>query len=295
MAETLISLAATLGTYWLYTAIALKWRGFRLGPVTRIKSVRTKSRIDAWLSQAGLANVDKKQFAMVTGAIAVMAGLLAYAMFGGLLVSAVVAGFAASLPPGIFQSRRSTRRQRAQEAWPYMIEEMRIQTSSLGRSIPQALFEVGARCPKELRSAFDAAEREWRLTTDLERTLRVLKDELADPTADAACETLLVAHEVGGGDLDRRLGALAEDRRIDVQGRKDARSRLAGARFARLFVLFVPGGMALAGMSIGNGRAAYQTSIGQSVVLLAICLMIVCWVWAGRVMRIPQPKRVLDL
>jgi tight adherence protein B len=175
-----------------------------------------------------------------------------------------------------------------------MIEEIRVQTSSLGRSIPQALFDVGRRGPTELRPAFDAAHREWLLTTDLPRTFRVLKDLLADPTADMTCETLLVAHELGGTDLDRRLRALAEDRVQDVQGRKDSTSRQAGARFARLFVLLVPAGMALAGMSIGHGRAAYRTSSGQLVVLVALTLVIGCWTWAGQIMRLPDQQRVFQ-
>ena len=149
------------------------------------------------------------------------------------------------------------------DAWPRLLEELRILTSSLGRSIPQALFEVGRRAPDELRPAFVAAHREWLLSTDFARTLQVLKAQLADPTADAVCETLLVAHEVGGTDLDRRLEALIDDRIQDTQGRKDARARQAGARFARRFVLIVPAGMALAGMSVGTGRAAYQTPTGQ--------------------------------
>src|SRR3712207_8297667 len=45
---------------------------------------------------------------------------------------------------------------------------------------------------------------------------------------------------LGGADLEGRLTALAEDRIADVQGRKDAASKQAGARFARWFVLVVP-------------------------------------------------------
>ncbi len=173
-----------------------------------------------------------------------------------------------------------------------MIEEIRVQTASLGRSIPQALFEVGGRGPEELRPSFAAAQREWLLATDLGRTFAVLKRRLGDPTADATCKTLLIAHELGGADLDRRLEALAADRRQEVQGRKDARSRQAGARFARVFVLLVPSGMALAGSSIGNGRGAYRSSTGQVVVLVALALVFACWAWAGRVVRLPEPERV---
>ena len=167
-------------------------------------------------------------------------------------------------------------------------------TSSLGRSVPQAVMDVGRRAPIELRPAFRAAEREWLLSTDFARTVDVLKRSLADPTADAACETLLVAHEVGGTDLDRRLEALIDDRIQDTQGRKDARAKQAGARFARRFVLIVPAGMALAGMSVGTGRAAYQTATGQALVVAAIAMVIGCWVWAGRIMVVPEEQRVFD-
>lgn len=290
----MLALITALGVHWAYTALSLGWKGFGLGSKTKIPVVNPRVTVQTWLTQAGLNQVNYKEFVSVIVVLFLGTGLATYALFGGLIVAIVVACFAASFPVAGYQKRRSARRRKAQDAWPRMIEEMRVQTSSLGRSIPQALFEVGRRGPEELRPGFDAAHREWLLTTDLARTLKVLKDGLADPTADAACETLLVAHELGGSDLDRRLEALAQDRRQDVQGRRDSQSRQAGARFARLFVLFVPAGMALAGMSIGSGREAYRSSIGQVVVLVAVMLMIGCWVWAGRIMRLPEPKRVFD-
>jgi tight adherence protein B len=173
-----------------------------------------------------------------------------------------------------------------------MLEELRLLTGSVGRSIPQALFEVGRRSPEELRPSFAVAEREWLLTMDFERTTNVLKAHLADPTADVVCETLVVAHEVGGGGLDRRLAELVEDRILDSQGRKDAASKQAGVRFARRFVLLVPLGMALAGLSIGTGRAAYETTSGQLAVVLGIGAVIACWAWSGRLMRVPGEPRV---
>ena len=233
-----------------------------------------------------------RELAAATAAMFAIGSTLAFAVFGGPAPAVAIGGFAASLPAAAYRARLADRRRRGQEAWPRMIEEIRVQTGSLGRSIPQALFDVGRRGPAEMRPAFEAAHREWLLTTDLARTFAVLKDLLADPTADMACETLLVAHEIGGADLDRRLEALAADRRQDVQGRKDARARQAGARFARLFVLAVPAGMALAGMSIGNGRAAYQSGPGQAAVLAALVMVLGCWTWAGRVMRLPPPERV---
>jgi tight adherence protein B len=130
------------------------------------------------------------------------------------------------------------------------------------------------------------------MSTDFGRTLDVLRAKLSDATADAVCETLLIAHEVGGTDVDRRLRALIEDRIADLEGRKDARSEQAAARFARSFVLVVPLGMATVGLTIGNGREAYRDPLGQIGVLIALSLIAVCWLWASRMLKLPTEDRV---
>lgn len=292
MTAVVLPLMAALGVYYLFTATALGWRGLALAPGAGPR--RRRPLLREWMVQAGLAEVRLRDFAAVTVLLGALGTASTYVLFGAIAPSVAVGAGAAAAPAASYRVRRATRRSRAQDAWPRMIEEIRIHTVSLGRSIPQALFEVGRRAPEEMRAAFDAAHREWLMSTDFERTLTVLKDGLADPTADATCETLLVAHTVGGSDLDRRLEALAEDRIQDTQGRKDARAKQAGARFARRFVIFAPFGMALAGMSVGNGRDAYRTPTGQALTLLAVLLVIACWAWAGRILRLPEEERVFD-
>lgn len=287
-----LAISAAAGTFLVYTAFAYGQRELRVRARTGVGARRARRR--DWLVHAGLADVPLREVAGVVVALAVLGGLAAFAVFGGVIPAIATALFAGSFPLASYRARRNSRRAAAMDAWPRLLEELRILTSSLGRSIPQSLFDVGRRAPPELRPAFRAAEREWLLSTDFARTIRVLKAALADPTADAACETLLVAHEVGGTDLDRRLEALIDDRIQDTQGRKDARAKQAGARFARRFVLIVPAGMALAGMSVGTGRAAYQTPMGQALVVVALAIVIVCWVWAGRIMVVPEEQRVFD-
>lgn len=288
-----VAFLVAVGVFYLYTSLAFGWRGMTLGPTTSAKGLQRRQRnLDQWLTQAGLVDIDKREFVAVEAVIATLGGLLGYAMFGGLVAPIVLGVFAASFPLAAFRARREARIRRAQDAWPRMIEELRILTSSLGRSIPEALFDVGRRGPAELQPAFAAAHRDWLISTDFERAISVLKDRLADPTADATCETLLVAHELGGNDLDRRLVALAEDRMADVQGRKDAAAKQAGVKFARRFVLIVPFGMAVAGASVGNGRDAYSTPLGGLIVIIGVGLVIGCWVWAGRIMKLPTEDRV---
>jgi tight adherence protein B len=293
MTGLLVALSASAGTYYLYTALVLGWRGLRLGPASAIRPARPQRRASDWLVQAGIGDVSVREFALVTAGLAVIGAIGGVALFGGVVPALVLALCLGAAPLASYRVRRQQLRATAQEAWPRLIEEIRIRTSGLGRSVPQALFEAGERVPRDIFGpAFAAAQREWVLSTDFERTVAVLKDGLADPTADAACETLLVAHEVGGSDLDRRLEALIEDRVVDVQGRKDARSKQAGVRFARRFVLLVPLGMALVGMSVGNGRAAYATPWGQALVVIGIASVMVCWIWAGRLLKLPEEQRV---
>jgi tight adherence protein B len=280
--------------------VALVLEGTR-GTTSTIDTARVALTVNTWRDELsrvpaklGVDDVPAREFFAVVVVLGLVGGALGWAVFAGLLPAIAIAGFGASFPVASARVRAQSRRARALEAWPRLIEELRIHTGSLGRSIPQALFEVGLRGPDELRPAFETAQREWLLSTDFTRTVAVLKARLSDATTDAVCETLLVAHELGGSEIDRRLEALAEDRRLDAQGRKDARSRQAGARFARRFVLFVPLGMAMAGMSVGDGRAAYGTATGQVLVLVGIAVVVVCWVWASRIMRLPAEERVFD-
>ena len=290
----IVSLAAAYGVFLLYTSLAYGWTGVGFGPRPFTSRRRRRYSVREWMAQAGLGDVRPSEFATAMAVFALVGGLVSFTLFGGVLPAAAAAAFSASFPVASYRARRARRRAEAREAWPRMIEEMRLLTGSLGRSIPQALFEVGRRGPEEMRPAFASAQREWMISTDFGRTISVLKLALADPTADATCETLLVAHEVGGSDLDRRLAALVEDRIQDLQGRKDARAKQAGVRFARRFVLLVPLGMALAGLSIGNGRAAYERPTGQLGVAFGLAMIAVCWVWAGQLLKLPDEQRVFD-
>jgi tight adherence protein B len=286
----LLALAAAYGVHLLYSAVALDWDG--LGPGPSLGPSRFSERARTARTELGLDTVRPADLAGAAAALAAVGGVLAFAIFGGVLPPLAGALFAASFPVAAARSRRRRQRDAAREAWPRLLEELRIQTTALGRSVPQALFEVGTSAPAELRPAFEAARREWLLSTDFERAVAVLKARLADPTADAVGETLLVAHALGGTQVDRCLAALADDRLLDLQGRKDADARQAGARFARRFVLVVPLGMAALGLGVGEGRAAYGTPAGQLLVVAGLVLLAACWWWSGRLMRLPSDERV---
>lgn len=286
----LAALLASIGGYLIFTSVALGWDG--RGPRYSRRARIGREPVRVWMVQAGLGEVGVGEFMAAVGVLFLVGAVGAYLLFGGEVPALVAGCFAATYPVSSYRARRRARMSAAAEAWPRLLEELRLRAGSLGRSIPQALFEAGRRAPLEWRSAFSAAEREWLLTTDFVRTTTLLKDRLADPTVDAVCETLVVAHEIGGSDLDSKLADLIEERVLDLQGRKDAASRQAGVRFARRFVLLVPLGMAVAGLTIGTGRAAYESTGGQIAVAAGLLAMVACWAWSGRLMRLPEEPRV---
>lgn len=285
-----LGLLAALGTHLLVTSLLLGWRGLAIAPGLGVR--RRRRTVRDLLVQAGLGDARPAELLAVEVVLFAVAAALAHALYGGWIAALAAGLVGAAVPVGSARARRRRRAELARDLWPRLLEEIRLRTVTLGRPIPQALLEVGLAGPPELRDAFAAAQREWLISTDLERAVRVLKAQLADPTADAVCETLLVAHEVGGTDLDGRLRALIEDRVLDLQGRKDARARQAGVRFARSFVVVVPVGMALVGLGIGDGRAAYASATGQALVLVAFAMMGVCWAWAARLLALPTEQRV---
>jgi tight adherence protein B len=293
MTATLLAVLAAYGVHLAFTALTFGWTGVAPGPPA-VRDGRRRRRLDDWLVHAGLDGRSPAELAGVVVLLAAVGAALAWAVFGGVLAPIAGAAFAATFPVAGARARRERRRQEGREAWPRLIEEIRIKTATLGRSIPLALLDVGAHAPPAMRPAFDAARREWLLSTDFERTVAVLTAGLADATADTVGETLLVAHAIGGSEVDRCLTALVDDRIRDVQGRKDAVARQAGARFARRFVLVVPLGMAMIGLSVGEGRAAYGTSPGQALVLVGLAVIAGCWWWAGAIMRLPDEQRVFD-
>lgn len=285
------TLAAT-GAWLIYSSLV---RTRRSPPGQRpSRSRRSRRSAAAWLNSAGLVGVSVSEFGVAVAAVALAGGGLAWLLFGGIVPAVFSAAFAGTFPVAGYRRRRHARAEAALDEWPRLLEEVRLRTGSLGRSIPQALFEAGRSAPEQWRPAFDRAEREWLLTVDFARTVAILKQRLGDPTADAVAETLLVAHEIGGTDLDSKLADLIEDRTADLQNRRDAASRLAGVRFARRFVLLVPLGMAVAGLTIGSGRQAYASAGGQLAVVAGLLAVALCWWWSGRLMRLPQSPRVFS-
>ena len=258
-------------------------------PARRVR----RTRFLDWMRQSGVEGVSSTEFLTVESVVFTLTSSMIWFLFGA-IVPAIAAGIGAlAAPLAIYRNRRARLLEQARDAWPTLIEELRLQVGTLGRSVPAALLDVGRRSATEpMRAAFEAANREWLLSTDFARVVAMLQERLADPTADTVLETLLVANEIGGTDIDRRLARLLADRQIDLRHRHEAASRQSGVRFARWFVLIVPFTMALVGLGIGDGKAAYQEPTGQVVGGMAVAMVGLCWWWSAAILKLPAEPRI---
>ena len=152
MTELVLSLVAGLGVFYLYSAYAFGWRQLALAPHGPRDSRRHARQLDDWLAQAGLEDINVGQFVAVSAGLFAMGGAVAFSMFGGVVPALLAAAAAASIPAAAYRVRRRKRRDRAHEAWPRMIEEMRVLTGAAGRSIPQA-WTAAHRRKSAVRSA----------------------------------------------------------------------------------------------------------------------------------------------
>jgi tight adherence protein B len=138
-AAIVLALLAAFGVYLLYTSWAFGWRG--LGTSAAPGTKRRRIDLDEWLVQAGLEKVRPVEFLAVTAVLFVLGFVGGLAVFAG-PVAATVIGAGAVIPIASARGRRRRRRELARDAWPRMLEEIRLQDGD-----PRASHPAGApRC-----------------------------------------------------------------------------------------------------------------------------------------------------
>ncbi|MEX2533319.1 MAG: hypothetical protein WD360_05095 [Nitriliruptoraceae bacterium] len=233
-----------------------------------------------------------RQVFLTASVLAVLSAMAAASIFGFGPVALLAAMLGAG--GGTAASKRMGEQQNRllRDTWPQLLDTVRVDLTLTQVPLGDALFGAARRLPRPLSSRFVRAEREWVNSVDLSRALAVLASDCDDPFTDVVCESLRTIAQVSARQMNRRLHDVATDLRITVRYAHDAQATLAGARFARRFVVIVPVVMALVGVWVGEGRAAYQTPTGQVVGGIALLVMLACWWWAGRLLKLPEPPRV---
>ena len=212
-------------------------------------------------------DVSLPQFwATVAGAGAVTF-LVVFALTGLVAVSLVPAVVVATMPRAYFARKRSQRVAHVQESWPDGLRDILSSVRS-GASLPTAIENLALFGPAPLREAFQGFD-VYSRSLGVVPALEMVKDDIADPTADRVVEVLILAHERGGAVVPEILEDLAEATTRDLWTMEQIRSEALEQKINSRVVFVLPW-IVLVAMTARSGafRDFYSSAPGLLVVLI---------------------------
>ena len=200
--------------------------------------------------------------------------------------------FGAWLPLTVVRWRARKRTAVLRQLWPDVVDHLRSAIRA-GLSLPEALIQLGDNGPLELRPVFRDFGSDYRAGGQFDPSLTRLKDRLADPVADRIVEALRLTREVGGSDLGRLLGTLAEFLRESARTRSELEARQSWTVNAARLAVAAPWIVLVLLASRPEAVAAYNTPTGAGVLLGGLAVSLVSYAVMLRIGALPEDARVL--
>lgn len=244
------------------------------------------------LVQAGVEGVTPAQLVCASAVLGVLVFVVVLATSRVGVIAGVFGGFGALLPLVLVRHRRAQRAVELREVWPEAVDNLASAVRA-GLSLPEALTQLGARGPEQLRSAFRRFGEDYRATGRFAESLDRLKDNLADPVGDRVVEALRLAREVGGTDLGRLLRTLSAFLREDARTRAELQTRQGWTVNAARLALAAPWALLLLLSTQPDAVSAYNTPAGTVVLLAGGGVSLAAYRAMLHVARLPDEQRVL--
>lgn len=283
--SAVVGLLAGLGLFLLWTACwSTPARPHRPG---------RQGRLERLLAQAGIAQVTPASLVASTAGLALLVAFLVYLLTGAPAIAACLGLFSAYLPFALVKMRARRRAAVMRELWPDVVDHLRSAIRA-GLSLPEALVQLGAKGPEQLRGEFTAFAADYRASGHFEGALQKLKASLADPVADRIIEALRLTRDVGGSDLGRLLGTLSEFLRDHARTRSELEARQSWTVNAARLAVAAPWIVLLLMSTRAEAVAAYNSTAGWVVLGGGLLLSALCYRIMLRIGALPDEQRVLQ-
>lgn len=203
---------------------------------------------------------------------------------------AVVFGLVSAL--GIYlRCSRTRKRRKAElaESWPGYLEQTRAKMLSSSRSLSYVIFENSGITSVFFGDLIQHGRREFETSGNLQKAVQTLwrsadNEEVTSFVCAALCDT------VGStsSQIENQLSIISGTIRSRNALKEETNSRLAGVRTARLFILIIPVGMALAGVSFAGSIRPFLTGASILQMMVALFILGLCWYWSNKLMSFPS-------
>ncbi|UKA52934.1 type II secretion system F family protein [Arthrobacter sp. FW305-BF8] len=283
-------MAALLGVLVGAGLFLIWWSAWDEPP--RPTRVPRTNRLHDLLMSAGIEKVTGAGLIGSCLGLGAFATLAFFAVSRSLPISVCFGLFAAWLPVAVVKWRVKRRSSVLRRVWPDVVDHLRSAIRA-GLSLPEALIQLGEKGPEELRHVFRDFGSDYRSGGQFDASLNRLKERLADPVADRIIEALRLTREVGGSDLGKLLGTLAEFLRESARTRSELEARQSWTVNAARLAVAAPWIVMLLLVSRPEAVAAYNTPIGAAVLLGGLVVSLVCYSVMLKIGALPEEERVL--
>lgn len=276
----------------LGAGLFLIWWSTWVVPPRPQMSKRRAAKVEEVLLRAGVERVSAGGLFAASGVAGMFVFLVVFVLTGTPAIAACFALFGGLSPLMLVRWRARKRTASLRELWPDVVDHLRSAIRA-GLSLPEALMQLGVKGPEELRPAFREFSADYRSGGQFDLSLDRLKDRLADPVADRIVEALRLTREVGGTDLGRLLGTLAEFLRDSARTRSELEARQSWTVNAARLAVAAPW-IVLALLSTRQEAvAAYNTAGGAIVLVGGLMVSAFCYWVMLRIGALPDDERVL--
>ncbi len=267
------------------------WSTWAVPPRPRMYP-RRRGKVEELLLRAGVERVSASGLVVASGVVGVFVFLIAFVFTGTAAIAACFALFGTLAPIMIIRWRARKRTAALRELWPDVVDHLRSAIRA-GLSLPEALMQLGEKGPDELRPQFREFAADYRSGGQFDHSLDRLKDRLADPVADRITEALRLTREVGGTDLGRLLGTLAEFLRDSARTRSELEARQSWTVNAARLAVAAPWVVLALLSTRPEAVAAYNTAGGVLVLVGGLLVSVFCYWLMLRIGALPDDERVL--
>ena len=279
-------LGATTGT-----GLFLIWWSMWEAP-HRERRRRKPSRAADLLTAAGVDKVSVGGLAGTCLGLGLFTTLVFFALSRTWPMAVCFGLFAGWLPITVLRWRAKRRSAMLRQLWPDVVDHLRSAIRA-GLPLPEALIQLGDKGPEELRPIFREFGADYRAGGQFDGSLNKLKHKLADPVADRIVEALRLTREVGGSDLGKLLGTLAEFLRESARTRSELEARQSWTVNAARLAVAAPWIVLLLLATRPEAVQAYNTAAGAAVLVGGLVVSLVCYSIMLRIGALPQDERVL--